>query len=88
MQDNYRRAREQKIEIEFSLLTEKILEMTAKESNEIQAEKILECDRLGRWLRLKKRLYQLYHKDQTRNIWEEKVNEAYTQCFSRQNVAE
>jgi hypothetical protein len=35
MQDNYRRAREQKIDIEFNLLTEKIRGRASKEIAEI-----------------------------------------------------
>jgi hypothetical protein len=43
MQDGYRRAREQKIEIDFKLLTEKIRAMASKEIPEIEGEAMMEC---------------------------------------------
>jgi hypothetical protein len=31
---------------------------------------MLECERVGKLLRIKKKLYQLYNKEETRDLWQ------------------
>jgi hypothetical protein len=41
---------------------------------------MLQCDKLGKLVRLKKKLYQLYHKEETRDLWEGEMEGTYTAC--------
>jgi hypothetical protein len=62
--------------------------MAMKEIPELVQEQILECDRLGKLLRLKRKLFHLYHMEQTRDCWEESLNQAYIQCSGKESSEE
>lgn len=49
---------------------------------------MMECERLGKLLRLKRKLFQLYHKEETRDLWEEKVEQTYGACISKPEEGE
>ncbi len=62
--------------------------MAGKEIVELKQETMLHCERLGKLLRLKKKLYQLYHKEETKDLWEGELEETYSACVGCEEEAE
>lgn len=54
--------------------------MVGKEIGELKQEDMLQCDKLGKLMRMKKKLYQLYHREETRDLWEAELEKTYTTC--------
>lgn len=39
-------------------------------------------------MRLNKKLYQLYHREETRDLWENEIERTYTACVGSEHEAE
>jgi hypothetical protein len=62
--------------------------MAGREIGDLRQEAMLHCDKLGKLMRLKKKLYQLYHRDETRDLWEAELEGTYMACVGSEEEAE